>query len=93
MASAWLSLGICQLKLGDNAQEALRLVEKARELAPKNALVWLWLSKACVETGQPEKARKAFEKGAALNTRLAEHFRGTVLVSTSNQFDTAFGPL
>ena len=93
MASAWLSLGICQLKLGDNAQEALRLMEKARELAPKNALVWLWLSKACADTGQMDKARKAFDKGAAMNTRLAEHFRGTVLSASSNQFDAAFSPL
>ena len=93
MASAWLSLGICQLKLENNAQGALRLFQKARDLAPKNALVWLWLSTACVETGHPEEARKAFDKGASLNTRLADHFRGTVLNTASNQFDETFGPL
>ena len=93
MASAWLSLGICQLKLENNTQEALRLFEKAQQLAPKNALVWLWLSKACADTGQMDRARKAFDKGAAMNTRLAEHFRGTVLSSSSNQVDEAFGPL
>ncbi|MBN1269926.1 MAG: tetratricopeptide repeat protein [Kiritimatiellae bacterium] len=73
MAAGWLSLGICQTQLG-HAQEAVKTLRRACEFLPRNALAWLWLSRAYAEAGSHDEARQAFERGKQISAATAEAF-------------------
>lgn len=74
MAGAWSGLGFCDLQLGNN-ESAVRALRRATELMPRNAMTWLYYSRACEKTGQGDEARRAFNKGRDLNTQAAMNFQ------------------
>jgi Tfp pilus assembly protein PilF len=57
-----LAAGQARLKAGD-VPEAIAHLEKATGHAPEHTMAWQELGKALNEAGQPEAARKAWEKG------------------------------
>jgi Tfp pilus assembly protein PilF len=57
-----LAAGQARLKAGDLA-EAVAHLEKATGHKPEHTTAWQELGKALNELGQPEAARKAWEKG------------------------------
>jgi tetratricopeptide (TPR) repeat protein len=48
--------------LSENWKGAQPVLEKASEVAPDDALVWMNLGDNCVRLGQPDAARKAYQK-------------------------------
>lgn len=70
---AWYSLGICQISQ-DRAEDAVKSFDRAVRLQRKNALAWLWLSRAHALLGNKDEARYAYSKGKRLNSTLAESF-------------------
>jgi len=73
MAGAWLSLGICQVQI-NNAEAAVKTLEKSCKMLPKNAFSWLWLSRAYALTGATQDAQFAYEKAENLNPSAAAAF-------------------
>ncbi len=73
MITAWLSLGICQVQLHQNAQ-AIQTLTYASDHLSKNALCWLWLSRAYAQNDMIEKAGLAYARGSELNDAMAKAF-------------------
>jgi tetratricopeptide (TPR) repeat protein len=46
--------------------EAYAHLRRYTELCPKNSWAWCWFGKACVGKGEPEEARRAFERAIEL---------------------------
>lgn len=72
-AQAWYNLGISQISQ-DRAEDAAKSFDRVVGLQRKNALAWLWLSRAHAVLGNQTEARYAFTKGMRLNNTLAASF-------------------
>lgn len=59
---ARLAAGQARLKSGD-LERAIDHLERATGFKPEQTMAWQELGKALKESGQPEAARKAWEKG------------------------------
>ncbi len=70
---AWYSLGISQINQ-NRAEDAAESFDRAVRLQRKNALAWLWLSRAHAMLGNKDEARYAYSKGMRLNSTLAASF-------------------
>jgi tetratricopeptide (TPR) repeat protein len=69
MAGAWRNLGVCLLEINDPG-EAVRTLEKATDLSPRDAIAWFWLSRACKALGADRDAANAWETACRLDPSL-----------------------
>jgi len=80
MVGAWLDLGICRCQLG-RWSDALVALRRATDVAPKNALTWLWYGRACQQLGLELEARDAGQRAYKLNPAGARMFEAEVLAT------------
>ncbi len=72
--TGWLNLGISMLQKS-HFDEALRALEKARDVRKESALAWLWLSKAYEAKQQTRESERAMQKARELNKSMADAFQ------------------
>lgn len=75
MHTAWLNRGMAALQL-KQYEEAVHSLEIAAKRNGKNPLAWLWLSRAYQLSGKMLDSRAALERGAQLNSELANRMAG-----------------
>jgi len=73
MIVARMSLGVCHVHLG-TPTEALPHLRAVAQRYPKNAKVWLWLSRAYADAGERQAAKQAYLRAAELNPSAAMKF-------------------
>ncbi|HIE10911.1 MAG TPA: tetratricopeptide repeat protein [Kiritimatiellae bacterium] len=82
-AAGWSNLGICYVHLG-HAREALRALQRAVRLRPKNFIAWLWMSRAAAMAGEEGMARRAYRRAYRLDSAAAVAF-GNPLAGDTNR--------
>ncbi len=73
MGLAWMALGIAETQLGED-KEAVRALNRAASLMPKNVWAWLYLHRAAAKANDVETAGAALQKAKRLNETAVSMF-------------------